>query len=347
MSRASLLPRILGIVVGTLLGIYYIGFEVVRWAPFDDDVRVSAQVPRSAGLFEESEVTYRGVTVGRVSEIAVSPGGVRLELRLTTDQEIPAAVDARVRMLSALGEAYVDLVPSGAAEPVLGDGDTIASASVPTNVSDALASGSRLLRSIDPADIETLQTLLADGFSGLAPQLRMLVVAGQRLMNAVTAAAPGTQALITDGLAVLRTGNATQEELAQIVGAFDVLSEQLAAEDEDVETLLRDGGEAATAIEELVRTQSGPFRELLSGAGAVGTALRQNAGAIGVLFDLLPRVTTDLSKVASGEALRGQLTINVGQPMCSYRPLGLPDTEGGADPRACDQGPRLLQRGPD
>ena len=347
MNRVSPVPRLIGIVVGAALGLYYIGFQIIGWAPFGDDYRVSVEVPRSAGLFEDSEVTYRGVTVGSVSSISVSPGGVQLDLTLTGERPIPRQVEARVRMLSALGESYVDLVPTGAAEPRLSDGNVIANATVPTNVSEALASGTRLLKSLDPADIEKVQTMMSDAFSGLAPELRTLVVGGQRLLNAVTAAAPGTRALILDGLTVLRTGNATQGQLAEIVRSFDVLSQQFADNDADFASLLQDGGEAASTIEDLVRTQTGPFQELLRGSGAIGTALSRNTKAISVLIDLLPGVSTKLSQVARDGVFHGDLTINVGQPMCSYRPLPLPSTTGSAVPQPCAKGPRLLQRGPD
>lgn len=347
MSRTSLWPRMIGILVGTALGLYYIGIQIIGWSPVDDDYRVSVEVPRSSGLFEDSEVTYRGVTVGKVDTMTVGPSGVRLDLQLTKDRPIPKDVEARVRMLSALGESYVDLVPTGAAEPVLADGAVIATAQVPTSVSQALESGTKLLRSIDPDDLDVVQTLFADAFSGLAPELRTLVVSGQRFLNAVTEAAPGTRKLILDGLTVLRTGNATQQQLAAIIRSFDVLSQQLADNDDDFAQLLRDGGSAASTIEELVRTQSGPFRELLKGSGAIGTALSQNSAAIKVLFGLLPKVSTDLSKVARDGVFLGDLTINVGQPLCSHGPLPLPSTTGGGTPQPCAKGPRLLQRGPD
>lgn len=347
MNRVSPVPRLIGIGIGLLLGLYYIGVQIIGWSPVDDDYEVAVDVPRSAGLFEDSDVSYRGVRIGTVTSMEVSPSGVHLRLRLSGDQPVPQRVEARVRMLSALGESYVDLVPTGAAEPRLEDGSTIATGTVPTTVSEALASSTALLRSLDPADLDTVQTLMADAFSGLAPELRTLVVGGQRFINAVTEAAPGTRQLIVDGLTVLRTGNATQEQLAAIVRSFDVLSQGFADNDADFGRLLVDGGEAADTIEELVRTQTGPFQELLRGTGAIGTALSRNTDAIEVLFGLLPRVGNDLSKVARDGVFHGDLTINVGQPLCSTRPLAVPATSGTTAPQACAKGPGLLQRGPD
>ena len=45
-------------------------------------ITVHATLPESGGLFEGSEVTYRGVKVGKVSKMEATADGVRLDLAL-------------------------------------------------------------------------------------------------------------------------------------------------------------------------------------------------------------------------------------------------------------------------
>src|SRR5699024_8935057 len=79
---------------------------------------VNVQVPRAAGLFDGSSVTYRGVQVGTVEDITVGPGGVDLRLEIDNEyDEIPANSYANIRMLSALGEQYVDFAPKPPSVP--------------------------------------------------------------------------------------------------------------------------------------------------------------------------------------------------------------------------------------
>src|SRR5699024_11980980 len=73
---------------------------------------VTVPVSNAAGLFDGSSVAYRGVQVGTVEDIAVGPGGVDVTLEILHEyDEIPADSYANIRMLSALGEQYVDFAP--------------------------------------------------------------------------------------------------------------------------------------------------------------------------------------------------------------------------------------------
>lgn len=351
MKRVSLAPRLIGIAVGLALGVYYIGFVIVGWSIGGTSYKVTTELPRSAGLFESSEVTFRGVQVGAVESIALADEGVLVTLRIDDDRAIPDDVEVSVRMLSALGENYVDLVPpedGGGSEPGrLSAGDRIQQVSVPIPVSEALESTTRLLRSLDPDDLETLQTLLVEGFGDVAPELRTLVSTGQDLTEALVEAEPGTRAIIEDGLEVLRAGNDSSADFSRVVTSFDTLFAALRDSDPELERLLSEGGEAAVRVEELVREQSDNISDLFDGTGKIGEAIQANEPATKVLFKILPTVSTQLSEVASDGAIRTRLNLNLSQPMCSYRTLALPSLGGGGTPLECRSGTDLLQRGPD
>ena len=80
----------------------------------------------SGGIFEGAEVTYRGVTVGRVGPIDLRGDGIRVRLDLETEERIPARLRAVVANGSAVGEQFVDLQPETADGPWLEDGSVIA-----------------------------------------------------------------------------------------------------------------------------------------------------------------------------------------------------------------------------
>lgn len=348
MSRTALWPRLLGILVGLALGSYYIGFQILGWSVSGDTYRVTVNVPRAAGLFEGSEVTLRGVKVGDISSIDIAGNGVRLGLDIDGGTKIPVSTTASVRMLSALGENYVDLVPSSDSGPLLADGSVIpiADTSVPTPVSEALGSASTLLNSIDPRTLDSLQNLLADAFGDVAPQLKTLVHTGNDLTDALIAAAPATTSIVDDGRTVLRTANATSGDLNRIIESFKTLSAQFVASDADLAQLIRQGGSAATAIEQLVRQETGPFVDLLNGSAEIGTAVQANQTAIRVLFAMLPTVSTNLAGAARNGTLSGQMSLNLNQPVCSFGPLPLPGAGSAGPGGYCPPGPNLLQRGP-
>lgn len=352
MSTPRLWPRMVGVAVATLLGIYYIGHVILGYSVFgsgDFDIRV--QVPDAAGIYQDGSVTYHGVPVGRVERVDLSADGVELVLRINAGEKIPANSDANVRMLSALGEQYVDLVPTSPEGRMLRAGDVIpvSRTTVPVPVGKALANGQEFLDSLDPEDLRAVETLLSTAFGDVAPEMRRLVETGQDLTEALIAGQEGTRQLILDGRTVLRAGNASSDDLRAYVTALDKLSKRFADSDDDIAELLGEGGGALSEIEDLVSTMSGPWRDLMTGAGAAGGAVDRNSAAVRALFGMLPSVSGKLAKVASGDQLSGVITLNDGQPLCAYGgalPVPGTTTKPGRSPMQCPTKPGLQMRGP-
>ena len=74
--------------------------------------KVTANFVAGGGLYENANVTYRGVTVGRVESVNLTNDGVVAHMRLNSDTRYPN-VTATVKSVSAVGEQYIDLVPPG------------------------------------------------------------------------------------------------------------------------------------------------------------------------------------------------------------------------------------------
>ncbi|PRC42935.1 mammalian cell entry protein, partial [Mycobacterium sp. ITM-2017-0098] len=72
---------------------------------------VTANFVAGGGLYENANVTYRGVTIGKVEAVGLSDNGVVAHMRLNSDTPVPENVTATVKSVSAIGEQYVDLVP--------------------------------------------------------------------------------------------------------------------------------------------------------------------------------------------------------------------------------------------
>ena len=72
---------------------------------------VDANFVAGGGLYENANVTYRGVTVGRVEAVGLTNDGVVAHMRLNSDTPVPENVTATVKSVSAVGEQYIDLVP--------------------------------------------------------------------------------------------------------------------------------------------------------------------------------------------------------------------------------------------
>ena len=93
-------------------------------------ITVTVEMPESGGLYRFANVTYRGVQIGKVTDIDVARDSVIAQLSLDASPTVPADVVAEIRSVSAVGEQYVDLQPRTKAPPYLGNGSVIPEANV-------------------------------------------------------------------------------------------------------------------------------------------------------------------------------------------------------------------------
>ncbi len=113
-------------------------------------INVKLELPAAGGLYRFSNVTYRGVQVGKVTDVKLTENGAEATLTLDTSPKIPADLKAEVRSVSAVGEQYVDLRPRTDSGPYLKDGSVIAkdNTTIPQAVGPMLDQVSTLVDSI-------------------------------------------------------------------------------------------------------------------------------------------------------------------------------------------------------
>src|SRR5271168_5507228 len=62
---------------------------------------VTMKLPATGGLYRFSNVTYRGVQIGKVTSVGLTPHGAKATLSLDTSPKIPADLQAQVLSISA------------------------------------------------------------------------------------------------------------------------------------------------------------------------------------------------------------------------------------------------------
>src|SRR5579875_484247 len=213
MLRASPKVQLILFVVITLLGISYVGAEYVGLAKniFASPCSISADFPDSGGIFTNAEVTYRGVTVGRVGTLHLIPNGVRVALNLDncSKDKIPASAAAVVADRSVVGEQYVNLIPPNDKPPYIHSGTVIPMKrdSIPIAPEELLVNMNRFVNSVPLNDLRTTITELDNAFNGRGPDLGHLLHYNNQILN--TALEPeninATVSLIESSATVLQT----------------------------------------------------------------------------------------------------------------------------------------------
>src|ERR1700733_12148477 len=160
---------------------------------------VSADFVAGGGLYQNGNVTYRGVAVGRVESVGLNPNGVTAEMRLNSGTPIPSNVTATVKSVSAVGEQYIDLVPpSSPASTKLHNGSRIdrANTRIGQDVADLLKRAETLVNSLGDTRLRQLlhETFIAA--KGAGPELARLIESARLLVDEANTNYPQVSQLI-------------------------------------------------------------------------------------------------------------------------------------------------------
>jgi phospholipid/cholesterol/gamma-HCH transport system substrate-binding protein len=278
---------------------------------------VTADFADSGGIFTGAEVTYRGVTVGRVDRLRLTDGGVLVDLRLEPGTRVPRDSEAVVENRSAVGEQYVDLQPRTAAGPYLAGGARIprSSTRIPTRIDQVLQHVDDLVGSVDTGDLTTTVDELGKAFADTGPDLQRLLDSGDALTRSATQALPETVRLIDDGGTVLATQQRSAGDIRSFAGDLADLSATLRGSDGDLRTVLDRGVVASGEIDALLRDNRTDLGALLTNLVTIGQVTVSRTSGIEQMLVTYPDVVAGGFTVVPGDGTAHfGLVLNVDDP---------------------------------
>ncbi|MFE6337225.1 MCE family protein [Streptomyces sp. NPDC057798] len=315
-----------------LVAVLALGFLGIRYADLGryvgiaDHYTVEVELPRTGGLFTHSDVTYRGVSVGRVGRIDLTADGVVAQLRIRKSApRIPADTRAVVAGLSAVGEQYIDLRPESDAGPYLADGNRIEQldTEVPAPVTDVLTSVNDLTRSVPLDDLRTVVGEFGKAFEGHGDDLQVLLDNGSAFIEAADRNLPATTRLLTDGETVLRTQAEEAEAIRGFADGATELAHTLKGSDADLRRLLTVTPDAATQV-------SGLLRDLDPSLGVVlANLLTTSEVAVTRQRGIEELLVTYPAAVSAGATAVDGGTMKLGLAVTFFQPLPCTDGYGG------------------
>ncbi len=247
---------VIAVVAVTYAGARYAGLDRLFGA---SGYVVTMQLRDSGGIFTNAEVTYRGVTVGRVGEMHLVEDGVNVELVMETGHSIPADTKAVVANRSAIGEQYVDLQPGGQRGPYLAAGSVIPRdrTSIPPATETMLSNLDGLVRSVPVDSLRTVVDELNTAFAGTGNDLQLLLDSAGQFTATATQHLLQTTGLLSTGRTVLERQQADAQQLIAFSSGLRKLSEQLKTSDPDLRKLIEVTPAVADQVVDILR-RSGP-----------------------------------------------------------------------------------------
>jgi phospholipid/cholesterol/gamma-HCH transport system substrate-binding protein len=286
--------RLIAFVVLSAVGIVYVAgsFLGVVDRVLGRGFTIHATLPTSGGLFEGSEVTYRGVKVGKVSRIDVTQEGIELDLALEDDVKIPRDSAMYVHNLSAVGEQYLDFEPRANKGPYVGPGDTVEGddESLPMSEEQLLTELDGLVGSVDGTELSTVVAELGTMFRGTANPLQQMVDSGTEFVDTADANKEDTVALLRSGRTVLRTQARHERDITTFARGLADLSGSLRTSDRDLRTILQGGPPAVREVNSLLKGLEPTLPVFLSNLVTVNQVLTTNLPALEQTLVTFPRV---------------------------------------------------------
>ena len=312
--------------IAALIGMSVMAFKYLQVQSFLGIGRldVTLELPASGGLYQFSNVTYRGVQVGKVTNVeAVRTGtkdSVRATLSLDTSVKIPADLTANVRSVSAIGEQYVDLVPKSSKPPYLHDGSVIAmtDTTLPQPVGPMLEKTSELIGSIPKDQLHRATDELYRGFKGADFDLQSLFDSTATLASAANGISEPSKSLIQDSAPLLDTQTQSDDAIRTWTRSLAGFTDQLVTNDPQIRTILQKGPGAANEASRLLNQLNPTIPVLLANMTTLGQlAVTYHPGVEQILV-LLPPVVSIVQAVspnrnASGIGL-GTFRVTVSDP---------------------------------
>lgn len=286
--------RIIAFVVLSAVGITYVAASYLGIVDrvTGRDITVTATLPESGGLFEGSEVTYRGVKIGNVSKMDPTEDGIKLELTLDHDTELPTDSTMAVHNLSAVGEQYLDFLPPDEDPPYAKDGTVFAGdeSSLPVDEGDLLVDMYDFVGSVDRDSLEVSIHELGKLFGDTGRSLQTLIDSGSTFVREASAHTDETVALLDSGLTVLRTQHGQRENIRSFADDLSTLTQALRDSDGDLRGVLDGTPGTAREVNALLKDLEPTLPTLLSDLVSVDQVVSSYLPGIEELLVLYPAI---------------------------------------------------------
>ena len=279
----------MAVIAGSVMAIGYLDLPKMWFGV--GHYKVTLNLAASGGLYQNGNVTYRGIEVGRVDDVRLSPSGVDAVLSLNSDTKIPADLDAHVHSQTAVGEQYVELVPRSGTGPALKNGDVIPEArtTLPPDINAVLTTTNQGLQAIPHDDLKTAIDESYTAVGGLGPELSRIVNGTTILAADARRNLDALTTVIDQSKPILDTQTNTSGSIQNWAANLAAITGQLRDQDPAVRGILDKGPGAVDEVRQLLDRLKPSLPVMLANLVSLEQVAITYQPAIEQIFVVLPR----------------------------------------------------------
>ncbi|HYF47521.1 MAG TPA: MlaD family protein [Acidimicrobiales bacterium] len=326
-------------VLTVALGIWAIS-DVLQIDLQDPPYEITADFVDSPGLQTGYDVGYLGTPIGRIDDIELQEGRVRVTMAIEDGRRIPEDSEFAVRRKSAVGEPYVDIIPPEGAEvdgPAMEEGDhvPVERTLTPLSYSELFAALNDLVGSVPEDDLATLMDEMATALDGRAGSLRDLITGSDDSLETFAENADLLESSTASLSRLARVFADHRTAMAEGLRNSEVVTSTLAEARADLERVMVDGSSLATRTADLLDRSGDDLSCTLGGLSSLAAGLNtaEVRAALADMFRTAPDAAFVFRDIIAWEAdgpyVRAIPPLNVGasaEPVPVFdEPRPLPD----------------------
>jgi phospholipid/cholesterol/gamma-HCH transport system substrate-binding protein len=298
------------------LGWYYLQIPSVVGV---GEYTLKADLPASGGLYPTANVTYRGITIGKVTHVEPTENGAQATMSIDNRYKIPIDASANVHSVSAVGEQYLDLVSVGNPSEYFSPGQTLTKATVPSPVGPTLDTLNRGLTVLPKDNIASLLDETAQAVGGLGPNLQRLVNSTQAIVGDFKTNIRDVNNIIAHSAPILDSQVNSGDAIGRWAANLNTLAAQAAEQDPAVRTILSNAAPTADQLNQVFSDVREALPQTLANVAIVADMLKRYNKNAEQLLVLLPQLvslvqTAAMSPQPGHVNLAGQVTLNQPPP---------------------------------
>ncbi|MEO9330441.1 MlaD family protein [Gordonia aurantiaca] len=350
LARTGMLQFILFLALSAIVIPYGVNF-IAGPEGFGDKIVLKARMDDAFGLSAGTGVTLRGVDIGTVRSVDLSPDGADIELVVRGNTKIPADSFMQVTMASMAGIQSVDIIPSNNNPPYLRSGDTVAAPAdkQPKQMDAIISDAASLLRSIGAGSLTTIGNEFYAAFDHDEKALAKLVSNGTALASLVNRNAPILKGLFDEWLQVLSAMSDTTAAFESGMRSVATFTDQLDSKQPVFYYLLDKSPESLARTQALFDKYRGTFGGVMANLAVVEPIISDRHQALATGLQSIPQGLVDLRSIVKNGRADFAL-IGTQGPVCMFYdqpryPVGDLDTPAPNLARYCPPGNGYEQRG--
>jgi phospholipid/cholesterol/gamma-HCH transport system substrate-binding protein len=280
----------------TLFALAAINFSKLPFV--SDHTGYGATFTDAAGLTQGDPVSIAGVDVGNVTGLSLNGSHVLVRFNVLNNVTLHAGTVAAAKVLTPLGQEYLNLEPAGSA--VLPPGSVIPldhTKETQTLVS-TVQTGGNILSGINIKQLETAMNDTSQDLEAIPPgQTKAMLTGLAQLSNVIGTRANELAQLVQNVTTISATLSQHSGQLVDLIGQGDLVLQVLNQRHQAIDQLLKETASLTTQLQTLLAAHQAQFTPLIDDLNTVSQVLAKDGNDVEAAIPLLNAANHYLANV--------------------------------------------------